>query len=79
MKPFPVSFVVSFLMLFGQAIRILGWEMGDVVCASTTQHRTVRKNVRCLVGNRNSDIIANHTLGGRLQGLSLPASSAIKT
>lgn len=52
--------------------------MGDVVCANTAQHITVRKNVRCLAGNRNSDVIANHTLHGRLQGLSLPACSAVK-
>jgi hypothetical protein len=52
--------------------------MGDVVFANTAQHRTLWENVRCLVGNRNSGLIANHTLHGRLQGLSLPACSVVK-
>jgi hypothetical protein len=30
MKAFPFSLVVSFLMLFEDAIGFLGWEMGDV-------------------------------------------------
>lgn len=50
-----------------------------MVCANTAQHRTVWKNVRCLAGNRNSDLIANHTLlHGRVQDLSLPTCSAVK-
>ena len=52
--------------------------MWYVVCANTAQRRTVWKNVRCLAGNRNSDLIANHTLHGRLQGLSLAACFAVK-
>jgi hypothetical protein len=77
-KAFPGSFVVCFLLLLGHAIGFLRWEMGDVVCANTAQHTSMRKNVRCLAGNRNNDLIANHTLHGRLQGLSLPACSAVK-
>lgn len=49
-----------------------------MVCASIAQHRTVWKNVRCMAGSRNSDLIATHTLHGRLQGLSLPACPAVK-